>query len=130
MEPIPLPCRHMSDAMQEACPHCYKFLHEERYIKLLSDSGFRERQLAQIKSEPSTVKKVANVTRAATQAFINALRGQPVLAEPEEQKRRISVCASNSCGFYVAGVCKHRKCGCPVTRKTKLASEKCPVNLW
>lgn len=41
---------------------------------------------------------------------------------------RLNVCYTNECGKLKLGICT--ACGCPVKKKTKVLSEKCPENLW
>lgn len=49
-----------------------------------------------------------------------------VLASPEHQKHRDSMC--ESCDFYRDGLCE--ACGCLTMSKTMLNSEKCPKGRW
>ncbi len=41
---------------------------------------------------------------------------------------RLSICKSNECGMLKLGICT--ACGCPVSKKTKVWSEECPLNMW
>lgn len=43
-----------------------------------------------------------------------------------EQLRRLNICAI--CPAKRVGVCT--KCGCVINLKTKLKTEKCPLNKW
>lgn len=44
---------------------------------------------------------------------------------------RIGICRDN-CKMYIPKreVCKHKKCGCKITRKAYRATESCPLGKW
>ena len=64
----------------------------------------------------------------ALRRFVSRLwrRDQPVLVEPEEQNRRLSLC--RSCPRLSGSQCA--VCTCFVEVKTLLTTERCPLGKW
>jgi hypothetical protein len=75
-------------------------------------------------SEPSMLVKAAKFA-AANRTWATA--GFPV--RTAEQKATISVICSG-CEFYNAAKHKCTKCGCFLSMKIHMATEKCPVDKW
>lgn len=73
---------------------------------------------------PSLKKRAKNFTKAvgkrAAAGFVNV--------GDEEYASRLEICESNQCGHFNGTHCL--KCGCPVKKKAKWATEQCPVGLW
>lgn len=82
---------------------------------------------------PSILQKIENVGKAVVRVTSAAMSEKQVLVSPEEQGRRMAICAGIDglqprCEFFTGTTC--RKCGCVAKFKTKLATETCPIGKW
>lgn len=77
-------------------------------------------------STPLAVKAV-NLMGAGAEAVRRAVTpGESVFVSNAVAASRLSLC--HKCPMLVKGECDH--CGCPVTRKVRLAGEECPEKKW
>ncbi len=69
---------------------------------------------------------LSNAAHAAERIIKSTAAGQRVLVSDLERDRRMEIC--KTCEFFNGKTCL--KCGCVARWKTKLATEKCPVDKW
>lgn len=75
---------------------------------------------------PPKSKQITNFVLSVANAIANAVKSGKIVAPEATISKRISVC--NSCRHLDGNRCT--VCGCFVTIKTGIASEKCPLNQW
>jgi hypothetical protein len=86
------------------------------------------------RSEPSLADKAGSLAAAIGGSIGNLVSGSPVLADADEQARRIAIC--NACPHLdqIKRKCVDfgglKGCGCPVDRKATIAASKCPQCKW
>jgi hypoxanthine phosphoribosyltransferase len=61
-------------------------------------------------------------------AVINYAKSGFKNVTPEQYKNRLNICST--CEHYDNGRCKHVGCGCFLSTKAWLSSEKCPIDKW
>lgn len=80
----------------------------------------------------SVIEKAENAAGAASRLAKAIVKRERVLVSPEEQQRRMAICAGSEsiqkCDFYTGKTCK--KCGCHIRFKAKLQTEHCPIGKW
>lgn len=79
---------------------------------------------------PPMRKMAGGLALAAGRGLLRAARGLPVLADQTTAQRRREICATNACGRYLADRDRCAECGCFVSAKVRLVSERCPLGLW
>lgn len=77
-------------------------------------------------SRVRVLRMTTNATKAAGRVIAAAVSGRRVLVAPEVRERRLDVC--RACDENPRGRCM--KCLCIVSRKTRLATESCPMGKW
>lgn len=85
--------------------------------------GFAYKQPA----APPLIGKIMNYGEAMARHIFTGSH----IVKDEVQKTRLNMC--ESCELYFdreKRVCNHEKCGCPVDKKVKWASESCPIDRW
>lgn len=79
-------------------------------------------------SGPSMLTQVVNAATATVRHVANSIHEVP----SEIAEKRLSICESNKCGYYLPNDdnprCGH--CGCFLKIKTKWAKESCPIGEW
>lgn len=90
-------------------------------------------QIRQEQSLPSLLTMAGNAAKAGAVAIVN---GAQQVSE-EEQAKRLEICRSNECGYYLPpaeGKAQNtercRQCGCYNNLKSRLAAWHCPVGRW
>lgn len=68
---------------------------------------------------PSLVQQARNLAGAVVEAVASGIE----VAPPEEQARRLAICAG--CPDFIDGRCRH--CGCVMGWKVRLAAWRCPI---
>ena len=86
------------------------------YAIISRDPVYKQAQL------PSWLEKLRNFAVSAAQHIATGA----AIAPDDLYRRRIEICAL--CEWRQDGVCV--KCGCPIYRKARWASSKCPVGKW
>lgn len=82
--------------------------------------------------DPSLLKKVGNIKKAATKAFQLWKKERGIKLSDDEQELidRRKMC--ETCPFKKKGTLGHycSKCGCYIKPKTAIKSESCPIGKW
>jgi hypothetical protein len=88
--------------------------------------SMRKKLNEQEKKTPGLMDMAANVTMSALNVLKTALRTGKVLADKEIIEDRVKKC--KDCSFLRGNRCM--SCGCFVSIKAGLKSEKCPEGKW
>jgi hypothetical protein len=77
---------------------------------------------------PPFAERLNNARQAAKRVISTVIKGDQILLAAEEAGVRLEICGR--CEFYrhSDGMCS--KCGCLITVKVKLATERCPLHKW
>ena len=75
---------------------------------------------------PSIPQQINNALGAIGRATLSFISPSNTFVSEEEQDKRKDICGK--CEFLVNNRCS--KCGCYYSLKIKLATEKCPIELW
>ncbi len=67
-----------------------------------------------------------NAAKAAGRVCSQFMNREQIIADPDMQQLRIQIC--QTCPHLAGSRCG--KCGCFTIAKTKLETEKCPVDKW
>ena len=77
---------------------------------------------------PSLPEQGVNLSKAIFDIFQETLKGNDILVDKFESKRRYDICQ----------VCEHfhnmqkrcKKCGCYMEKKVEFTASKCPIDKW
>lgn len=121
------------------CPHCPLGPDErcpgeaaQRLCDLVNPShpdyrpGYRDTirlHAAKMTDLPPLVEQAKSAAEAVGRVVAAAVRGEPIRASDEEHARRLAIC--KACEYYRDGRCL--KCGCVMAWKSRLATERCPL---
>ena len=81
-----------------------------------------------MKKFPSPFKMFLNLMGAVKRSLTRILKGKELTVSQEMQESRLMIC--KDCEFFSTSDKRCYECGCYVTTKTKLTSEKCPLEKW
>jgi hypothetical protein len=115
-------CKESAVKWDEAMGLCELTVEERDRIK---------REWALEHALPGIGQMVRNAAGAAGRALMAAVKGDEVLCSDEETERRTAIC--RECEFYRPSDTRCSKCGCSTdkwVRKTRFATEHCPVAKW
>jgi hypothetical protein len=77
---------------------------------------------------PSLVQQGVNAVKAGVRVARAVVRREKVIVSQDEQDRRLAIC--QACSFFDAKQFRCRKCGCGLSLKARISSEKCPIDKW
>lgn len=100
----------------EFCRFCWNYHHDPEWRTFFDE---RAPQL------PSLGRRAGNFAGAVIQHVASGLR----IASAETQAARLALC--QTCELLTAArKCAHAKCGCPVDKKVRWQSQRCPLDKW
>ena len=79
-------------------------------------------------SFPSKIQMVKNLSSSILNATKALTKGEKVRSSKGEAAERMKICAG--CEHYVKEENRCHLCGCFLNVKTKVATERCPVDKW
>lgn len=79
---------------------------------------------------PSLSKMGKTFARSMGRAMSAAARGRNPIASDHVAHARARVCRQGSCGHHIPQTDRCAACGCYVSAKVRIATERCPKGLW